>query len=176
MVSTSEVEEPLPDIEDIDTLLRTLRQARIDREKREAVDKYLEHGKDLSALQHEMHEIMSLLVFQASRRQLLGHLMHKYDETLAQLAGEQTGSEQELMQRKEALAAAIKHADEEVRELAFWSDIKRMAEGGELDAAAGGGGGGDGAWYDGGAYQGLSRSGPSGPGKGKLSGPGGADE
>ncbi|KAL3960995.1 hypothetical protein ACCO45_006112 [Purpureocillium lilacinum] len=100
--SISEAEEPLPDIEDIETLLRTLRLARIDREKREAVENYLEHGTDLGALQGEMHEIMSLFVFQASRKQLLGHLMRKHEETVAELAKEETENKAELTKRREA--------------------------------------------------------------------------
>ncbi|PFH56886.1 hypothetical protein XA68_15825 [Ophiocordyceps unilateralis] len=118
-----------PDIDDMETLLQTLRQARIDREKGEAVDNYIDHAVDLEALQCEMHEIMSLFVFQASRRQLLGHLMRKHDDVVTEL--ERHPTEVALQERKQALDAAVHHADEEVRRLAFWSDVRQMARDGE---------------------------------------------
>ncbi|RFU79758.1 pentatricopeptide repeat domain-containing [Trichoderma arundinaceum] len=127
--SSAEAEQGRPDIEDIHMLLQVLRSARIDRERREAVENYIEHAVDLSELEHEMHEIMSLFIFQQSRRQLLSYLMHKHDET-AKAWGEDRGLELKL--RKEALDAAVKHAEEEVCKLAYWSDVKQMAESGEL--------------------------------------------
>lgn len=152
-------DEEKPDINDIDTLINILRHARIDREKREAVENYLEHGIDLASLQDEMHEIMSLFIFQASRRSLLCHLMHKHDETNQEL---EMGATPELTERKEALDGAIKHAEEEVRRLAYWSDIKHMAESGELRYSVDGNEG----WHD--AWQGLDRSAPLPPNGGKL--------
>ncbi|PHH75014.1 hypothetical protein CDD80_2709 [Ophiocordyceps camponoti-rufipedis] len=124
-----EAAERRPDIEDMDTLLTTLRLARIDREKGEAVDNYIEHAGDLEALQGEMHEIMSLFVFQASRRQLLGRLMRRHDDAAAELEGRP--SDEALRERKLALDAAVYHASEEVRRLAFWSDVRQMARDGE---------------------------------------------
>ncbi|PHH91663.1 hypothetical protein CDD83_10816 [Cordyceps sp. RAO-2017] len=161
-VSMSEVDEAPPDIEDMESLLRTLRSARIDREKREAVENYLDHATDLSALQAEMHEIMSLFVFQASRRQLLSHLMRQHDRTLQELAVKANKGNPALLERKAALDAAIKHAGEEVRRLAYWSDVKQMAESGELRDSADP----EQRWFD--ANQGLDSSGPAEPNKGKL--------
>lgn len=162
-LSASEMEEQ-PDIQDMETLLRTLRYARIDREKREAVYNYLDHATDLSELQTEMHEIMSLFVFQASRRQLLSHLMRKHDETVQELASKGSKDKAWLRPRKKALDAAVKHAQEEVRRLAYWSDVKRMAEDGELrdsfDSEQG--------WFD--ANSGLDQSGPAPPSKGNSRG------
>jgi hypothetical protein len=160
--SIKEVEEPL-EIEDIETLLSVLRSSRIDREKREAVENYLNHAMDLGQLQDEMHEIMSSFVFQASRRQLLAHLMRNYDDTVRELEDEEgKGKSVLLLTRKEALEAAVKHADEEVRKLAYWSDVKKMAEGGELRPSFDD----EQAWYE--AHAGLDRSGPSAPNMGKL--------
>lgn len=116
-------------IEDMETLLHKLRRSRIDREKIEAVENYLAHGdKDLVHLQDEMHEIMALFIFQASRRVLLTGLAHAHGETLAQKKTEPTP---ELERREEFLAAAIRHADEEVRRLEYWSDVKEMVAEGE---------------------------------------------
>ncbi|KAG5999615.1 hypothetical protein E4U54_001755 [Claviceps lovelessii] len=155
-------EETNREIEDIETLLSVLRTARIDREKREAVDNYLEHAIDLSALQDEMHEIMSILVFQASRRQLLAHLMRQYDQVVRRLEDNDQSNDKKLLQRKEALEGAVKHADEEVSRLAYWSDIKKMAESGDLRLSLNE----EQNWLD--TRPGLDGSGPDAPNRGKL--------
>lgn len=161
-VSACKVDEEPPEIGDMATLLATMRAARIDREKTEAIDSYLAHALDLPLLQGEMHDIMSLFVFQASRRQLLSHLMRKRDKTLRELRelrDEGGGDTPRMRERGKALDAAVRHADEEVGRLAYWSDVK-MTEGGELR---------DGWYRD--ADQGLDQSGPAEPNKGKLPGP-----
>jgi hypothetical protein len=160
--STSEMEQVKPDIEDMETLLQTLRLARIDREKLEAMENYLKNAIDLSQLDNEMHEIMSLFIFQASRRALLSHLMGVYEETKAE---QEKNDSAELRERTSALKDAAKHADEEVRKLAYWSDVKQMAEAGESNGAVDGAKGWPGDW------QGLDQSGPVEPNKGKLPGP-----
>lgn len=152
------------EIEDIETLLSVLRTSRIDREKREAVDNYLEHAIDLSALQDEMHEIMAILVFQASRKQLLAHLMRQFDQVVRRLAEDAKGNDKKLLQRKEALEAAVQHADEEVSRLAYWSDIKKMAESGHLRLSHNE----EQNWLD--TRPGLDGSGPTAPNRGKLPG------
>ncbi|UKZ91047.1 uncharacterized protein TrAFT101_006043 [Trichoderma asperellum] len=158
--SSVEPEQNRPDIEDIHMLLHILRTARIDRERREAVENYIEHAIDLSELQHEMHEIMCLFIFQQSRRQLLSYLMHKHEETAK--AWEEDKS-LELKVRKEALDAAVRHAEEEVCKLAYWSDVKQMAESGELRDVVGTCEGlGDDPW------QGLDKSAPEAPRDGKM--------
>lgn len=160
-LSSAEVEEKMPDIENTETLMNFLRRARIDREKLEAVENYLEHATDLSQLQEEMHEIMSIFVFQASRRILLSRLMQIYDETTEELKKTES---QELSHRKEALHDAVKHADEEVRKLAYWSDVKQMAESGEIKDAADP----DKGWHEG--WQGVDQSGGAQPNNGELPG------
>ncbi|KPM44740.1 hypothetical protein AK830_g1776 [Neonectria ditissima] len=153
-LSGAEDEEELPDIENIEDLMRTLRQSRIDREKLEATENYLEHAVDLSQLQEEMHEIMAIFVFQASRRLLLSRLMQIFDETADQL---KKGETPELKARNEAIKDAVKHADEEVRKLAYWSDVKQMAENGETRNAVDG----DKGWTD--EWRGLDQSGGAHP-------------
>ncbi|KAI9167756.1 hypothetical protein HJFPF1_03890 [Paramyrothecium foliicola] len=161
--SIAVTEEEKVDIEDVETLLRILKAARIDREKLEAVENYLEHATDLAQLHHEMHDVMSLFVFQASRKILLSRLTQIYDETNHEL--EKKSYDEHLKQRKEALENAIKHADEETRKLAYWSDIKQMAEDGETQGAVDGGKG-----WDGDAWQGVDQSGPTEPNNGELPG------
>lgn len=147
--------EEKPDIEDIEMLMLTLRAARIDREKIEAVENYMENAKDgLAELQDEMHDIMGIFIFQASRRLLLGRLAQIYEEMGKLEKQDATGS---LPEKRKRLGAAIKHADEEVRRLSYWSDVKDMAESGELPRQSG--------WGE--EWQGLDQSGPAAlePGK-----------
>lgn len=156
--STEEMEQVKPKIENLETLLQTLRFGRIDREKLEATGNYLENAQDLSQLHEEMHEIMALFVFQASRRLLLGHLMSFYDDTKDAL--ETNKDDAELREREASLRAALKHADEEVRRLAYWSDVKEMTEGGESRGAVAG----DQGWHED-CWQGADQSGPAPPDK-----------
>jgi hypothetical protein len=150
---TEEME--IPDIEDGESLLRALRGSRIDREKIEAVENYLQHTKDsLIGFPQEMHEIMSLFVFQASRRVLLTRLTEVSDEIQKKL---QTQESDELKRRAENLSAAVKHADEEVRRLEYWSDVKQVVEGGESKGAVEQNKGWDDSW------RGLDASGPAPP-------------
>ena len=164
--------EEKPDLEDIDMLMQALRAARVDREKLEAVENYLHHATDLAQLGKEMHEIMGTFIFQASRRTLLSRLMQLYEKTAdAKTTDEKKNSnEQEKEEidgaiphgRAADLHSAVEHADKEVRRLAYWSDIKGMAEHGETRGAADS----DMGWHDG--WQGVDQSGPLEPNKGKL--------
>ncbi|KAM3512568.1 hypothetical protein MY11210_003743 [Beauveria gryllotalpidicola] len=160
--STVDFIEEEPDIFDLPTLMRTLRLARIDREKREAVENYLEHAQDLPAMQRNMHEIMALFIFQASRRLLLCHLLSKFNEATRDAENEPTPA---TKNRKDALNAALRHADEEVRKLAYWSDVKHMVASGETrinledDRHQ---------FYE--TFQGIDQSGPAPPEGGDLPG------
>jgi hypothetical protein len=134
-----EEDSVMEDITNIDALMRALKGARIDREKMEAVESFIEHGgDDLYYLQHHMHEIMRMFIFQASRRMLLSHLLKVSNEASDQrqhsiAEGESMGETQQ--RRLTNLEAAVSHADEEVKRLEYWSDVKDMAENGETKGA-----------------------------------------
>ncbi|KAI1091885.1 hypothetical protein F5B19DRAFT_245875 [Rostrohypoxylon terebratum] len=152
------------EITNVNDLMTALRRSRIDRERLEAIENYVEHcSDDLKQLDEHMHEIMALFVFQATRKLLLRWLIRYHDE---QVDGGSKGDKDDkgkspaTNQLAENLAAAIKHADEEVRRLEYWSDIKDMAESGESRGAVDRGKGWDRTW------EGLDNSGPKG-GKGE---------
>lgn len=154
MAGLEELEKP--DIRDMETLLQALRASRIDREKIEAIYNYLEHAEDnLGRLGGEMHEIMSLFVFQASRKVLLTRLTQVFDETQRLIAEPQASGQ--LRDKLENLTAAIKHADEEVKRLEYWSDVKEMVVEGESKGAMEHGQGWDERW------RGVDNSGPAEP-------------
>lgn len=143
------------DIEDIDTLMHVLARSRIDREKIEAVISFLEHGEeDLAHLQHRMHDVMAIFVFQASRRVLLSKLNEAYEKAQQELKEDDTGR---LQRRCNNLKAAIRHADEECKRLEYWSDQKRLVKEGETktgtDKCKG--------WSD--NWSGIDNSGPGMP-------------
>lgn len=166
------------DVESADMLMAVLRISRIDREKLDAVENYLKHAADnWLDLQNHMHEIMSIFVFQASRRLLLTKLMGIHDEAAKKLeeqkkAGKakEDGSnnedvesfDSELEVKVANLAAAVTHADEEVRRLEYWSDVKGMAESGGSDGAVAGDRGWQGGW------EGVDQSGAIGANREQL--------
>lgn len=153
-------------IGDTESLLHVLRRARIDREKLEAVEVYLERGTDVENLSRSVHGIMVLFMFQASRAQFLANLTSALEETTEAVAKEE-GS-RELADRKAHLEAAVKCAEEEVRRLAYWSDIKGMVEGGEtaygVEREKG--------WGE--EWEGVDQSGPAGPSRAEEDGMDGA--
>ena len=107
--------EAIPDIVDSDMLLEVLKRSRIDRERIEAVDNYLQHaGDEFAQLQGAMHEIMGLFVFQSSRQILLNRLKEMHDIISPSQEGDDSLA---LRKRAENLSAAISCADEEVKKL-----------------------------------------------------------
>jgi hypothetical protein len=126
-------------ITDIGSLMNALKFARIDREKMEAVESFIQHGGDeLYYLRDRMHDIMGMFIFQASRRLLLTHLIKIFNEASEQQKAEIDNEKNEDSTKKrqyDNLKAAVKHAEEEVRKLEFWSDVKDMTEKGETKGA-----------------------------------------
>ncbi|KAK3501802.1 hypothetical protein B0T13DRAFT_211204 [Neurospora crassa] len=189
-----EENEMMEDIENVEQLHAVLRECRIDREKIEAVNNYLEHADDnLEGLAGAMHDIMSMFIFQASRRAMLARLTEVYDKTVEERErkekeekeekgkGKSTDDEatpptdgamsspasppplspeelqEEQSRREENLHQAVKRADEEVRRLEYWSDVKEMVIEGETKDAVSTKKGWDPRW------QGVDNSGPAQP-------------
>ncbi|KAI5922734.1 hypothetical protein F4810DRAFT_701615 [Camillea tinctor] len=149
-----DVVHPQVEIKTTEDLLRFLRRSRIDREKLESVENYIQNcTDDLAQLQDYMHEIMAIFVFQASRKLLLTRLIQLHDDVVDE---HNKGKSAEAQRKAESLAGAIKHADEEVRRLEYWSDIKGMAESGESGGAVDCNKGWDSGW------KGLDSSGAKG--------------
>ncbi|KAI1085268.1 hypothetical protein F5B20DRAFT_137483 [Whalleya microplaca] len=142
------------DVRTAGDLMTLLRRTRIDREKLEAIENYIRHcSDDLLQLSEYMHEIMSTFIFQASRKLLLTRLTKFHEEELEKQPKEKSPA---INRKAENLAEAIKHADEEVRRLEYWSDIKDMAENGETAGAVDCNKGWDSSW------EGVDNSGAKG--------------
>jgi len=148
------------ELSDIPSLMKALKLARIDREKLEAVENFVEHGEEeLYYLRDKMHEVMGMFIFQASRKLLLEHLLKILNEaTEAQkeyVEGEKDPHPAKV-RRLDNLQAVVRHADEEVKKLEFWSDVKDMAESGVTKGALDE----DQGWDDS-KWTGLDKSGPA---------------
>lgn len=136
-----DIEVEKMEIQDIGTLDLALKKAAVDREKLVAVRKFVDTGgAELHYLSERMPDIMNMLVFQSSRRQLLGELLAHFDqaqrrrESLKEHTPDDKKSQQELddaASQAENLMKAVRAADEQVKMLEYWSDIKSMAEGGK---------------------------------------------
>ncbi|TKA71531.1 hypothetical protein B0A49_06003 [Cryomyces minteri] len=148
------------DIRDIGSLMRHLKRAAIDREKIVAVRTFMEQGGDeLYYLAEQMPTIMTSFIFQNSRRQLLTTLLRTFDAASQHRAAHaQRGSPEDDDEKRaiDNLLNAVRAADEQVRRLEYWSDIRDMARRGEtLGAADADAGWGEHEW------SGLDSSGPA---------------
>ncbi|PLB40868.1 uncharacterized protein BDW47DRAFT_115815 [Aspergillus candidus] len=101
-VTTHEEEEsPFEEICNIPTLLDALKAAVVDREKIDALDRFIEEGgEELYYLEEKVPEIMSTFVFQISRWRFLNHLTRIIDDLSRQIPKSESTVEAEKLQRK----------------------------------------------------------------------------
>ncbi|RAL10900.1 uncharacterized protein BO97DRAFT_371870 [Aspergillus homomorphus CBS 101889] len=98
--ATKVEEAPVEEIANIPALMHALRVARVDREKMDALEQFLQEGGDeLFYLDGKIPEIMSMFVFQASRWQYFTRLSD-VAEDLSRETSEATGKEAAELQRK----------------------------------------------------------------------------
>lgn len=120
------------DINNIPSLMKALRRATIDREKVDAVRHFIDHGGDeLFYLEDNMSEIMSQLIFQNTRRQILQYLkdqaggarQHR-DEHDAEDRPEGANEKRRI----DNLLKAAEAANKEISGLEYWSDRKHVLQ------------------------------------------------
>ncbi|KZF19042.1 hypothetical protein L228DRAFT_286271 [Xylona heveae TC161] len=152
-------EQEFEEIRDLPTLTRALKQAKVDREKHDAIIRFLKYGgEEIFYLEEKMPAIMHSFLYQTSRRQLLGSLAHIFDEAASHRdehlkRGEPENDEEK--RRIDNLMNAVKAADAEVRKLEYWSDIRSVAQQGESKGAS------DSSQGWGHEWTGLDSSGPA---------------
>ena len=122
----------LEEINDIPALMKALRRAMIDREKVDAVRHFIDNGGDeLLYLEEKIPEIMSQLVFQNSRRQILQYLKDQAE------AAQRHRDEHDAEDRPEGpnekrridnLLKAAEAADKQISGLEYWSDRKHVLQ------------------------------------------------
>ncbi|KAF2477096.1 uncharacterized protein BDR25DRAFT_251665 [Lindgomyces ingoldianus] len=127
------------EIRDIPTLMHRLKKAAIDREKIVAINRFIdEAGEELHYLAEQIPAIMSMLIFQNSRRQLLATLMRTFDvaKDHREEHRERGEPEDEVEERRiNNLLKAVEAAEAECKKLEYWSDIRKLAENGSDGAA-----------------------------------------
>ncbi|OAP58798.1 hypothetical protein AYL99_06095 [Fonsecaea erecta] len=130
--STIDQNEPPEDIKDIATLLVALKFAPIDREKIDVIKRFIQQGgEELVYLKDHIPDIMSFLVFQNSRRQLLSYLKKTANEAREHRRAHEEENKPEgdaESRRINNLLAAIEAADAEIGALEYWSDRKHILE------------------------------------------------
>lgn len=140
--ATALVKDPVINIEEIEInsigdLFLALRKSSIDREKILAIKKFASGGGDeLFYLGDRMEDIMGMLMFQSSRRQLLSDLASRHEEAhkeQKELANHQHDDDEKQQaehdkkaKHAENLLKAVHAAEEQVQRLEYWSDIKDM--------------------------------------------------
>ncbi|KAK5057835.1 hypothetical protein LTR84_011836 [Exophiala bonariae] len=126
--STLDLEQPPEDVKDIASLLKALRFATIDREKVEVVKKFVDQGgEELAYLKDHIQDIMSFLVFQNSRRQLLSFLKETANEARQHRQKHKDDDKPEddtESRRIDNLLAAVEAANAQISGLEYWSDRK----------------------------------------------------
>jgi len=126
------------EISSIGDLFLALRKSNVDREKIQAVKKFIdEGGEELYYLSDRMGDIMGTFMFQSSRRQLLADLISRHEEShesqrdLASHRHEGDDAKQQEHDRAarwaDNLMKAVHAADEQVKKLEYWSDIRDLS-------------------------------------------------
>jgi len=133
----------------VQDLLQRLKKTTLDREKIALVLRYVDGaGEDLHHLADETAHIMSMLMFQHSRRTLLARLVQKLDERLTG-TGSEAGTapkdkakmvepptaehdDVDVEKRKtEYLKNVVVVLDGEIRKMEYWSDLVEIAKEGK---------------------------------------------
>jgi hypothetical protein len=151
----------IAEVTNIPDMVRRLKTAAVDREKIVLVRQFLDQaGEELHYLAENMEPIMKLLVFQNSRRQLLSILMHEFEAAEQHRDEHKDRGEEESDEEKrhiDNLLKAVEAADDQCKQLEYWSDVKDMTRDGDILRASAHVHGWDHTW------QGLDTSGPSPP-------------
>ncbi|KAL8726308.1 MAG: hypothetical protein Q9181_006107 [Wetmoreana brouardii] len=130
----SDSDQDLNDIPNVVALLAVLKRATVDREKIVAVYTFLAQGEDeLHYLAENMDEIMGLLIYQNSRKQLLNYLLEALDKAKSRQdseSGEEEKDPEELSRKMDNLSRAVDVSRVYLSGLEYWENA---LEGGMID-------------------------------------------
>lgn len=113
-------------LENVGDLYDRLRSARLDREKLDAMDNFLQNSTELAALATEMRHILGFMIFQESRRQLLVLLARRCREIEKQHVPPR-GDEGQFS-RHQCVQNAIDMAEALIPTLDYFSDRVRCSK------------------------------------------------
>ncbi|KAF3933123.1 hypothetical protein ABW19_dt0202216 [Dactylella cylindrospora] len=133
------------DIQDIPSLIKAFKMARLDREKIEALNSFLQYGGgEVAYLADSMPQIMRSMIFQQSRRKVLSILLETLTEAKDKRREREGGgsgtnspngkpvdfNDDDEKRFIDGLGRAVDAGEAEVRKLEFWSDIKKAQHAG----------------------------------------------
>ncbi|KAJ5892061.1 Meiotically protein [Penicillium subrubescens] len=105
--SKVEEETHMEEIGDIPSLLHALKQTSIDRERIDALKKFIEEGgEELYYLNDKIPEIMPMFIFQASRWQFVTYLAKQTENLTQQLSDANSEDKDRIERRRDNLARA----------------------------------------------------------------------
>ncbi|RKF56439.1 Meiotically up-regulated gene 65 protein [Erysiphe neolycopersici] len=115
-------------ISDFKTLEKVMKASRIDREITEAIENFIQNGKeDFLYLKDQIHEIMRLYIFRASRRVLIFVVLRQLRLALESCQDSSGSENKDKGERIKLLDSAIKAAEEESKIYEFWSEKKKIS-------------------------------------------------
>lgn len=133
LTSAAEDETRKPEeIKDIPSLIKAIKLSKIDREKVDALRRFIStSGDEIVYLEDKMPEIMSSFVFQNSRRQILQYLKDQADQAQKHRdehdAEDRPEGEAETRRINNLLKAA-EAGQKQIQGLEYWSDRKHVLE------------------------------------------------
>jgi hypothetical protein len=136
-VSKDDMLHPPDDLSNVPNLLKALKLDSVDRTKIEHVKQFVNQGgEEIAYLKDHIPEIMGYLVFQNSRRQLLGFLKQTADD--AQNHRDEHNADDKPEGKAEArridnLLGAIKATEKEIGGLEYWSDRQHVLKTDDYD-------------------------------------------
>ncbi|KAJ5390736.1 Meiotically protein [Penicillium cataractarum] len=105
--SKVEEETHMEEIGDIPSLLHALKQTSIDRERIDALKKFIEEGgEELYYLNDKIQEIMPMFLFQASRWQFISYLTKTIDDLTQQLSDPNNEDNDKIERKRDNLVRA----------------------------------------------------------------------
>lgn len=124
--------EEKKEVDDIPSLMKAIKKATIDREKVDAVKRFVDNGgEELFYLGDRILEIMSNLIFQNSKRQILQYLKQAADDAQQHrdkhVLEDQPEGEKEK-RRIDNLQKAAEAANKDIQGLEYWSDRKHVLQ------------------------------------------------
>lgn len=138
-VIKGEDEDTDDEVENISILLRRLRRSTVDRDKVNLVLQFIDQGgEDVFHLADEIPNILSLFLYQHSRRRLLSSMLRKMSAASDHREEHQRREAPEFKNEKrkiDDLLRAVKVTEKEVQRLEFWSDVRGIVRQGESFSA-----------------------------------------
>ena len=133
-------EDEEADLDNIATLLLRLKRTRVDRERIRRILHFVDYGDETTHyLAEEMPQILSLFLYQDSRRTLLESMLKRMTQAQDRRDEHErnnTAESDDEKRKADDLMRAVEATETEVQKLEFWSDVKGVVHGGHSFSGA----------------------------------------